>query len=370
MDQGDAGKEQLTRRLAVSLVVAFIPVSAHGQSCLIGRVVDAGGGQPIAGAAVSADWAVAGSDRLKAASGTATDSLGLYKLCLSSHSSVLVHAIAGMTVAYLPVTTPSADTILPDLRVPPETDTGSAIVAGHVVSEDGKPVEGATVTILGSKVEAPTAPDGAYGLRAPEGTQVLLVRRIGLGAAVVPVQLFSKHPRLVNVAMQRLPPTLDVVTITADRLRLGPVYEAIGLTARARAGHGHILTLDDIEAKQASNTIQLFEGVPGIRFRSDPNGQIRVFPFRNSRVGTINGYGDCTAYAIDGVVLGNGHAVYSLDPQTHLPRGNEDETTLPPPSDLIAVEVYQPGEPTPIQSGMVDRCLKILLWTKAMLGKP
>jgi Carboxypeptidase regulatory-like domain len=358
----------MTRALALLIVV--VPALAHGQSCVTGRVVDADAGQPIAGAAVSADWTEGNADRLRAGRETTTDSLGRYRLCLTSRAAVLVQAIVGTTVAYLPITTPDADTTIGDLRVAAEGDTGSAIVAGHVVSETGAPVEGANVTLLGGQIVAPTGTDGAYGLRGPEGSQVLIVRRIGLGAAVVPVNLMAKRPRLVNIAMQKLPPTLAVVSIVADRLRLGPVYDAIGLTKRARDGHGHIMTLDQIEAKQASQTVQLFEGIPGVTLKTDTYGQIRVMPARNHGLTTMYSYGDCTAYIVDGVLIGNGHSTYTLDPSTKLPRGNEDETTLPRPDDLIAVEVYQPGEPTPVESGMVDRCLKILLWTKALLGKP
>lgn len=358
-----------TMRLA-ALLGAFTPAMALGQSCITGRVIDAGAGQPIAAAAVSADWTVGGTQRLRTGKETTTDSLGRYRLCLSRDAAVLVHAIVGGTVAYLPITTPKrGDTTLDDLKVPSEGDTGTAVVAGHVVSENGAPVEGATVTILGGHSATPTDADGGYGLRGPEGSQVLVVRRVGLGAAVVPITLSGKQPRLLNVTMQRLPPTLDVVTVVADRLRLGPVYAEIGLTTRARSGHGHILTLDDIERKQPSETIDLLQGMPGVRFRYDKDGHLKVFPDRSARFSTINSYGDCTAYIVDGVLMGNGHAVYTVD-QRDIPQGNADETALPPPPDLIAVEVYQPGEPTPSASGMVDRCLKVFLWTKAMLEKP
>jgi hypothetical protein len=351
------------------LLIAFIPAVVHGQSCITGRVVDADASQPVAGAAVSASWAATGAAHLHAARETTTDSVGRYRLCITSGSAVLVQAVVGTTVAYLPITTPNADTTIADMRMPAESDTAGANVAGHVVSETGAPVEGATVTLLGGPIVAPTAADGAYGLRGHEGSQVLIVRRIGLGAAVVPVTLFSKRPRLVNVTMQRLPPTLEVVTVVADRLRLGPVYDAIGLTQRARDGYGHIMTLDDIDRKQPEETIDLFRGVPGVRYKLDQYGQMRVFPARTIN-STSEDYGDCTAYIVDGNLIGNGHTVYTVDPKLHSAQGNDDETTLPRPGDLIAVEIYQPGQPAPLQAPNVDRCLKVFLWTKAMLQRP
>jgi hypothetical protein len=357
------------RRALLLALMLIAPVLAHAQSCLTGRVVDARNLQPVEGAAISADWAENGTQRLHFSRETTSDSTGHYRLCLSRRSAVLVQAIVGTSVAYLPITTPNADTAVSDLRVPMEADTTGAIVAGHVLAEDGTPVEGATVTILGGREQAPTNADGAYGLRGPEGSQVLLVRRIGLDAAVVPIELGAKLPRLVNVRMQRLPPTLDVVTVVADRLRLGPVYDAIGLTQRVRDGHGHILKLDDIERKQASEAIQLAEGIPGVRYRADHNGRLHLYPARDAGLATIASYGDCTAYIIDGNLLGNGNAVYTVD-KMDIPLVNEDEAALPKPGDLIAMEVYQPGEPSPLEIPAVNRCLKVFFWTKAMLGKP
>ncbi len=354
---------------AAALLIALIPALAGGQACVNGRVVGAESGQPMAGVAISAAWMPTGGQQPQTSRETTSDSLGRYRLCLTANASVLVQAFAGNASAYRPVTTPSADSTLADLRMPTEDDTGSAIVAGHVISETGAPVEGATATILGGRIQAPSGADGAYGLRGVEGSQVLIVRRIGLGAAIVPVELFSRRPRLVNVAMQQLPPTLAVVTVVADRLRLASVYSAIGLTARAHDGFGHILTRDDIERKNAEETIDLFRGVPGIRYKLDQYGQMRVYPARTIN-STRESYGDCTAYIVDNTLIGNGHAVYTVDPKLHAPQGNDDETTLPRPGDLIAVEIYQPGEPVPLQIPSVQRCLKVFLWTKAMLGTP
>jgi len=351
-----------------TVLVALTPALGYAQSCLTGRVVDAGSDQPVGGAAISADWTDNGTERLHAGRETTSDSTGHYRLCMTPRAAVLVHAIVGNSVAYLPITTPNRDSTIGDLRVPVEGDTGTAIVAGHVVGENGAPVEGATVMLLGGHLEAPTAADGAYGLRGPEGSQVLIVRRIGLGAAVVPIDLGAKRPRLVNISMQRLPPTLAVVTVVADRMRLGPVYDAIGLTGRAREGHGHILTADQIDQKQASETLQLFNGMPGIRFRYDHNGKVHVYPARDAGLSTIASYGDCTAYIIDGNLIGNGNAVYTTD-KNDVPLPQEDEAILPRPGELIAMEVYQPGEPAPLHIPSVERCLKVFFWTKALMGK-
>jgi hypothetical protein len=352
-----------TRALTFALVP--IPSLGWGQVCVTGRVVDAASNQPVAGAAISAAWAALHKDRVEDTKQTTSDSTGHYRLCLKRASSALLLAARGVTHAYLPIVTLSIDSTLGDLRLPVEDDTGSATITGRVVSDAGAPIGGALVTILGSHLEIPTSSDGSFGLRAPAGTQVLVVRRVGLGAAVIPVDLSATAPRALNVTMQRAPPTLATVNVIAERLRLAPVYDAIGLTARMRVGHGHFMTAEEIKNRQDNETAELFRGMPGVRLQVDHNNVLHAYSDRGAS--TLIGYGACTAYFVNGVLLGNGRSVYTLDAQSGQIDAPEDEEQIPPPGALIAVEVYQPEEPAPVPEGSVGRCLKILLWTKAMI---
>jgi hypothetical protein len=352
-----------TRALTFALVP--IPSLGWGQVCVTGRVVDAASNQPVAGAAISAAWAALHKDRVQSTSQTTSDSTGHYRLCLKRASSALLVAARGATSAYLPIVTPSADSTLGDLRLPVESDTGSATITGRVGSEAGAPIGGAIVTILGGHLEVPTSSDGSFGLRAPAGTQVLVVRHVGLGAAVVPVDLSATEPRALNVTMQRAPPTLATVNVVAERIRLAPVYDAIGLTTRMKFGHGHFMTAEEIKSRGDNETAELFRGMPGVRLQVDHNNVLHAYSDRGS--GTLIGYGACTAYFVDGMLVGNGRSVYTLDAASGQVDAPEDEEHLPPPAALIAVEVYQPEEPVPVPEGSVGRCLKILLWTKAMI---
>ena len=293
------------------------PRLGWGQVCVTGRVVDAASNQPVAGAAISAAWAALRKDRVEDTKQTTSDSTGHYRLCLKHASSALLVAVRGVTRAYLPIVTPSIDSALGDLRLPVEGDTGSATLTGRVVSDAGTPIGDATVTILGSHL------------------------------------------------MQRAPPTLATVNVVAERLHLAPVYDAIGLTARMKVGHGHFLTAEEIKNRQDNETAELFRGMPGVRVQLDHNNVLHAYADRGAS--TLIGYGACTAYFVNGVLLGNGRSVYTLDAQSGQIDAPEDEEQIPPPGALIAVEVYQPEEPAPVPEGSVGRCLKILLWTKAMI---
>jgi hypothetical protein len=353
------------RRVAV-VVLALTPRLITAQSCVTGRVVSAASHDPVRGVAVSAAWAEPSSQRVQTTSSTTSDSSGQFRLCVTPGRSLLLQASLGTAGAYLPFVAPARDTALPDLRLPAEGDTGTAIVAGHVLSESGAPVAGAAVTLFGGTLETVTASDGAYGLRGVSGSQVLIVRQVGLGAAIVPVALSATQPRLANVTMQRAPPTLPVVNVMGERKRMATVYDAIGFSARRNLGHGHFLTWEDIEAKHESDTPDLFRGIPGVVVKTDHNNVQRVYADRGPT--TLAGYGPCTAYIVDGILIGNGRAVYTLDAQSSLPNGPEDETAIPTPGDLIGVEIYQPGEPAPVADIGIDRCLKVVLWTKSVIG--
>jgi hypothetical protein len=352
-------------RIAI-VVFALTPRLITAQACVTGRVVDAAGLQPIKGVAVSASWAEARSQRVQSSKTTTSDSSGRFRLCLRPGASLLLQASLGSSGAYLPFVAPAGDSTLPDVRLPAESDSGQAIVSGHVLSESGAPVAGAVVTLLGGRLQTLTGSDGSYGLRGVSGSQVLIVRQVGLGAAIVPVALSSAQPQLTNVTMQRAPATLPVVNVMAERKRFAAVYDAIGFTKRQGLGHGHFLTFQDIDAKHASETPDLMRGIPGVVIKTDHNNVQRIFSDRGAS--TLESYGACTAYIVDGALVGNGRAVYTLDAVSGLPDGPEDETSIPSPANLIAIEVYQPGEPAPIADAGIDRCLKVVLWTKSVMG--
>ena len=359
-----------------TLFVNFIALAlVQQQPCVNGRILEADGDRPVARATISAAWTELRADtkkkkieRIRVAKDTTTDADGRYHICAIAGASILIQVRSGQSNAYFPVTVPGTDTTIADLRVSIHDDNEHGSVIGFVVSEAGVPVPGATITMLGSLATARTNPDGSYTMRdLPVGSQVLVARSIGLGAAVVPVDLSGREPAQVAVTMQQLPPTLAVVDIVADRLQLSTVYREIGFTRRQRMGNGKFLTQDQIEYRGAHETPELFRGMPGVRVVDDQHGTLKVYSDRGPS--TIYNYGDCTAYVVDGTLIGNGRSTDMIRPSTNEPFGGPDEFMLPPPGDIIAAEVYQPNEPAPfVTSGTAARCLKVVLWTKAMLA--
>ena len=359
----------------ITLFVNFIALALPPQPCIDGRVLEAEADRPVAKATISAAWTEIRAnskkreiEEIRVARDTTSDSTGRYHICAIAGASVLVQVRYGQSNAYYPLSVGDSGTVAPDLRVSIHDETDLASVTGKVVSETGAPVSGATITLLGTSATTHSSADGTYGMRdLPAGSQVLVARSIGLGAAVVAVELSGRNPTTVAVTMQQLPPTLAVVDIVADRLQLSAIYREIGFTKRQRVGNGKFLTLDQIEGRGAMQTPEIFRGIPGVRVVDDHYGVLKVYSDRGPN--TIFGYGECTAYVVDGTMIGWGKSTDMPVPGTNEPAGGPDELMLPPPGEIIAAEVYQSNEPAPfVNMGPAMRCLKIILWTKAQLA--
>lgn len=350
----------MRRLLAVATAVSAVALPAGAQLCVSGRVLETDTDKPVPGAVVTG----IGLDQSTFGRETASDTAGRYQVCVDGKRALIQAHVGSAPAAYLPVS--AGDQA--DLRVTRRDDSSRAVVTGRIVTAAGDPVPSATITVLGNNATVNASSDGRYRMPGlPAGSQVLIVRSVGLGAAVVPVDLAADTPRTTDVTMQRLPPMLEVVRVAADRLRLTAVYRDIGFSERKRIGVGHFMTQDQIERRDVVDTPELFRTVPGLRVIDDHHGVLRVFSARGPT--TINNYGDCTLYVIDGAVVGNGQATNAYIPGTNEPVGGPDELMLPPPKDLIAIEVYQPSEPVPMAfPGEANRCLKILLWTRAQLA--
>jgi Carboxypeptidase regulatory-like domain len=354
----------------------FVNAALAFGACISGRVLHVDTDQPMPAAKVTAAWTEvrggksAANASVEVATEATTDSLGRYRVCLRPGATGLVHVHLGDANAYAPVTLGATDTTLADIRLATASDTGSATVTGRVVNEAGAPVARASIVVLGSSANTTTSDSGEYRLTGLNlGTQVFIVRRIGLGAAIIAASLSAQQPNTVGVTMQHLPPMLDVVAVVADRLRLASVYDAIGFNKRRRIGNGVFLNADEIQHRMASETPEIFRTVPGVQVVDDHRFGIRRVESRRGPT-TFMGPKDCTAYAIDGIAYGDGQAGRIYFPNGAQTEGVPDELGLPVPEELIAVEVYQPNEPSPeIFPPPAFRCLKIMLWTKAMLNQ-
>src|SRR5262245_35278871 len=83
-------------------------------------------------------------------------------------------------------------------------------VSGKVTDETGKPVQGATVQVKGTKIATATAADGSYSLMVPSGNSTLVITSIGFGQQEVTVNYKSE----VNVTTASVASSLEDVVVT------------------------------------------------------------------------------------------------------------------------------------------------------------
>jgi hypothetical protein len=221
-----------------------------------------------------------------------------------------------------------------------------ATLSGRVIGDSGTAVAGAQVRVVGSNQTAATGDSGQFTLRGlPTGTRMVVVRAVGWNPVELSVDLAMRAPSQITVSMGVKAAVLQAVIVTA-RLKAG--YDRVGFAERKLHGMGRYLDADEIDRRGATDLFGLLTAMPGLRLSYRRNGEAQL-------VGTRGGNG-CIAYEVDGV------------PYREMTQGDID--TFYRPSEIGAIEVYQPSE-GPVQvlnspGGM--GCVTVLIWTKARLG--
>lgn len=168
-------------------------------------------------------------------------------------------------------------------------------VTGTVVDENGDPVIGAAVRVVGSKAGTVTDVNGNFTVSAPANAD-LEVSYIGLQSQRV------KAGRNMNITLTAADRSLDEVVVVAYG------------TAKRNSVTGSVTAIDakDIEKHVVTNAVSALEGsAPGIQVNStygEPGAEPTV---RIRGIGTINGKND-PLYVVDGVIY-NGN-ISDLNP--------------------------------------------------------
>lgn len=364
-----------------TLVAASCPAGrrALGPSAVIGRLLDADNDTPVAGARVSVAWSeISIRDNLRRMP-RVRDALsgadGVYRVCgLPSEMTGTVQAIhKGVSTAEVKVTFEGQPLVIQGLRignaetVVATTDSaalararegatgprfsattvrkGQAVLTGRVVNGAGQPIVGARVDVLGTPGATLTRENGEFSLsELPSGTQTVVVRQIGFAPEEVAVELSTRAPQRVQLALTRAAQVLATVEVkaTADA-----GLDKVGFTQRRRSSGGYFLTSEDIEKRAPNLLTDVFRGIPSLRVV--PSGTDYVI--ENAR-NPVNG---CVVYYVDGAPW---EAIFAGDVDRLLPTW-----------EIAAIEVYN-GANTPMQfqSPGKSGCASIVLWSKTRTG--
>jgi hypothetical protein len=364
-----------------TLVAASCPAArrALGPSAVIGRLLEADSDTPVAGARVSVAWSeISLRDNLRRVARVreaTTGNDGVFRICgLPGELAGTVQAIhKGVSTAEVKVTIQSEPLVIQGLRIGSaetvvaandsaalararENATsqrfsaatvrkGQAALTGRVVNGAGQPVVGARVDVLGTLGATLTRENGEFSLNElPSGTQTVVVRQIGFAPEEVAVELSTRAPQRVTVALTRAAQVLRPVEVTATA---DAGLDKVGFNQRRRGAGGYFITTEDLEKRAPNLLTDVFRTVPSLRVV--PSGTDYVI--ENAR-NPMNG---CVNYYVDGAPW---QAIFPGDVDRLLPTW-----------EIAAIEVYN-GANTPMQfqSPGQSNCAAIVIWSKTRTG--
>lgn len=382
----DAGVTPVSLAIPASetLVAASCPAArrALGPSAVIGRVLEAEADKPVAGARVSVAWSeISIQDRLRRVPRVREDRSGpdgVFRICgLPSEMTGTVQAIYnGVTTSEVKITFEGQSLVIQGLRIgSAETvvaanDTaaqarareqaqaggqrfsattmrkGQASLTGRVTNGAGQPIVGARVDVLGTPGATLTRENGEFSLsELPSGTQTVIVRQIGFAPVEQAVELSTRSPAHVTIALTRAAQVLAPVAVTANA---DAGLDKIGFTQRRKSAGGYFITAEDIEKRAPNLLTDVFRTIPSLRVVPSGNDYV-IESARNPTNG-------CVKYYVDGAPW---DAIFAGDVDRLLPTW-----------EIAAIEVYN-GSNTPMQfqAPGSSGCASIVIWSKTRTGK-
>lgn len=275
---------------------------------------------------------------------TRTDANGEYSICgVPKDQGMRIVAAGDSLMSGLIDLMP---TLLPVLRQdlgvtsPDRSDTTQlGHVAGTVLGEDGKPVDGVRV-VMDDVPQVTTGADGRFVLRGVlAGTRQLELIAIGRTPKAVTVEIAAQQTTTISAVMERVS-TLDVVRVVGSNFqrRLFEEFEE-----HKRIGGSSFLDSTDVAGRGTIESVMY--GLPGVWIARGSFGAFTVH-LPSSRGG------QCQATIwLDGI------------------RSDTELLKSLRPEDIAVVEVFQREFQVPMRyTTMQSRCGAVVVWTKRAVG--
>jgi hypothetical protein len=333
-----------------------------GNSAVIGHVNDPDTFEPVAGAEISVAWT-----ELKVSTELGirhtphllrdtSNAAGAFHICgLPSSMHATLQARKGIAVtADIPVTLGDVDPELVARTVllprSGASAAGNATVSGKVVLEGNTAGAGTRVELVGTDLVTMTDAQGQFTLsKLPSGTRVLLARHLGYTATTVTVDLTSREPKAVTITLPKFIAMMDPVLVTA---RLSASLDKVGFAERRKSsGNGYFLGPDQLREMRPAYLTDILRRLPSIRVTGTAKGD-RVVSSRG-----VNS------------PLARSCIQYFLDEMPWQSASPGDINNFVTGREIVAVELYQPGQAPPQYSMAGSNCVTILLWTRFRLGE-
>lgn len=253
------------------------------------------------------------------------------------HPSGLERSVA------MKLTRPLAVVLWSAVLLPASLGAQRGQVVGMVRDSAGSPVSNASVSARDARMLTRTNDRGHFRLgNLPVGSVELTIRRLGFDPIRLTVPAVETLPDTLYIVLVDNVEELAAITVNADAARQRKSIEAF--YERAARGLGTYITRDDIIARQATSTLDVLRGVPGLLvLRGRADGGVRFNTSAQMRR-------DCAPTVwVDGQ------------------RAAGMEVGDVPVHDLEGIELYHGPSTTPMQfsqgpSGAA--CGVVVLWTR------
>lgn len=259
---------------------------------------------------------------------------------------VRLHAISAVSIAIVFAACSRSTATTNEYDVPPVR--GSVTVTGRVVDSNGNPVPDARVYIPSAGDVARTNANGDYALTGvPDGPQTVVVRKRGFAPTRVEAKFSTKRSdrdrNHVDVTLLTQPQAENLAT---EQSRDSSALARVGFLQReSRTRGAYFLTPEDIAATRAVATSDLFRQVPVLVETPGRTGNV------------LRGANGCLMTYVDGV---RWRSMFPGDLDSYIPV-----------NDVVAAEVYPPGQlpPPPYnQAGNRLNCTTLGIWTRSAVG--
>jgi len=325
---------------------------------VIGRVNDPETFRPVAGAEVSIAWTEievskeAGIRKTPHVLRDTTNAAGEFHICrLPNSMNATLQARKATTVtSAIPFSLAEegpqlfARTLLLS-RADSGTTAGNATVSGSVVLEDTPATAGSRVELVGTDVVAMTNDKGEFTMtRLPSGSHILLARHLGYGASSVAVDLTPREPQRVTIKLPKFVAIMDPVLVTA---RLSAGLDRVGFNERKKTyGSGYFFGPEQLQIMHPTYLTDILRQLPSIRVTT-----IGMNTRVTSRRG-VTGLSDrsCVQYFVDDMPWQSA--------------GDNDINDFVSGNEVVAVELYQPGQAPALYSRGMGACITVVLWTR------
>jgi hypothetical protein len=231
---------------------------------------------------------------------------------------------------------------------PALSGAGTVTVTGRVVTSDGKPVPDARVYVPGAEAATRTDANGNYTLtNVPDGPQEVVVRRRGYAPTRVDAKFATKpSDRARNHVNVTLLTSSQALALSEQQTRDSAGLARNGFFSRASSVRGaYFLTPDQVAATKAATVSDLLGRTPYLISVPGPTGPV------------LRGAQGCLLTYVDGL---RWRSMFPGDLDTFIPV-----------NEVVAAEVYPPGQtlPGPFARGITPlSCTTLAIWTRSSVG--